>query len=334
MGGVSFAAENTVPGDALYSVKINFNEKAVEALRFSDKTKAEWDTRLAERRLEEAEKLASTGNLATSTQEALQAALEGHTKNVREHIKNLKEHDRFGDAEDIASNLEAALRAHGRALGHLSQEDLNALDTLRSVEDEFNLMQDEHRDIERRFVGTSSPEVKSAAEGKLIAAQNKLNEVQKFFDARSGSLASTTVDAVNAKLKLVKDTIAQGKTKLNDGIYGEAFLLFAKAQRMAQEVKHLLDVRNELGNRLKDGNRFDEVFERQQGDSFNDEDSNMPRMGNLRPRGDGKGGEGGDFSPNGGPGMQMKIKDDDEGNGSGKNNSGDGEDMEVRVQNF
>ena len=67
-GGVSMAAEQSLPGDALYTIKLNVNEKLVKALAFSDKGKAHWDARLAERRLEEISELFAAGKLASSTQ--------------------------------------------------------------------------------------------------------------------------------------------------------------------------------------------------------------------------------------------------------------------------
>ena len=53
-GGVSIAAEGALPGDGLYPVKISINEKVVAAFSVSVDAAANWEARLAERRLEEA----------------------------------------------------------------------------------------------------------------------------------------------------------------------------------------------------------------------------------------------------------------------------------------
>src|SRR5262245_60533234 len=62
-GGVSFAAEKTVPGDLLYPVKVGVNEEVRGWVALSDHAKASWDARVASRRLEEAEELAARTEL-------------------------------------------------------------------------------------------------------------------------------------------------------------------------------------------------------------------------------------------------------------------------------
>ena len=57
-GSVSFAAENALPGDALFPIKVNVNEKIRGAVAVTSKAKSEWDVRLVERRIEEVEKIA------------------------------------------------------------------------------------------------------------------------------------------------------------------------------------------------------------------------------------------------------------------------------------
>lgn len=60
-GTVVQAAESSLPGDALYAVKVKVNEPIRGALSFSASSKAEWETKKLERRLEEAEKLVLEG---------------------------------------------------------------------------------------------------------------------------------------------------------------------------------------------------------------------------------------------------------------------------------
>lgn len=57
-GGVSYAAEGTIPGDALYPVKTNINEKVAGFFALSPESKADWQGKLALRRLAEVERIA------------------------------------------------------------------------------------------------------------------------------------------------------------------------------------------------------------------------------------------------------------------------------------
>ena len=66
-GGVSFAAEGALPGDALYPVKVGVNERVRAALALGLEADAEWNVRQIERRLEEAEELSAEGELNAET---------------------------------------------------------------------------------------------------------------------------------------------------------------------------------------------------------------------------------------------------------------------------
>ena len=52
-GGISYAAEGAVPGDALYPIKVSVNEEVRDLVAFSPEAKADWETRRLERRLAE-----------------------------------------------------------------------------------------------------------------------------------------------------------------------------------------------------------------------------------------------------------------------------------------
>ena len=54
---VSFAAERSLPGDALYPIKIGVNEKVRSYFAFSDRSKAKLEADFAAERLVEAEKI-------------------------------------------------------------------------------------------------------------------------------------------------------------------------------------------------------------------------------------------------------------------------------------
>lgn len=79
-GGVSVAAETSVPGDMLYSVKTSVNEQVRGMIATSAEAEAEWEVRLAERRLEEAAKLDARGDLAPGIATKLNAEFATHAE--------------------------------------------------------------------------------------------------------------------------------------------------------------------------------------------------------------------------------------------------------------
>jgi hypothetical protein len=68
--GTAYAAQGALPGDLLYPVKININERVEVKLALGDTAKAQAEAALAGRRVSEAQELEAEGRLdATTTQE-------------------------------------------------------------------------------------------------------------------------------------------------------------------------------------------------------------------------------------------------------------------------
>ena len=125
-GGVSFAAADTVPGDALYPVKIHVNENVESAFTLGDSANAKLEVNLALRRLNEAEKLESEKKLNAETKAELKSNFDKHTTRVETKLADIKKHKQ-SDADEIASEFETSLSGHVSALGllgvHVSQQD-------------------------------------------------------------------------------------------------------------------------------------------------------------------------------------------------------------------
>ena len=77
-GGTTSAAQGALPGDLLYPVKVSINEKVEVALAPTPAAKAEVQVRLAERRVEEAQKLSSQGRLNKKTAKILSDDFDEH----------------------------------------------------------------------------------------------------------------------------------------------------------------------------------------------------------------------------------------------------------------
>lgn len=117
MGGtVSFAAESTVPGDALFTVKVYVNENVRGAVAVTSKAKAEWEVKLVERRLEEVEKLAMTPEVTPEVQQIAEQNLEHYSERVKNRIEKFDEDEDDEDAIEVASNLSEVFNVHEQVL--------------------------------------------------------------------------------------------------------------------------------------------------------------------------------------------------------------------------
>lgn len=279
-GGVSAAAEATVPGDLFYPVKIGVNEAIRDIVAsLSAETEVNWEARKAERRLEEAEELASKGRLDEGKRVDLEARFGQHAEKVKERVAKFESRQEFKAAADVTSNFETSLRAHERILEKLAEalpegSEVEAKLVVKKVRGEKEALVKIRIKVESEVEDEKGPAVQKAAEGKLKAAENKIAEVHKFLErfATSTPVATTTVQA-QARLKIAGETVIEGKAKMAASAYGEAFRLFQKAHRIAQEAKLLLEAQKDFDLEIKINGDLAEDDEDENGvDEDDDED--------------------------------------------------------------
>ncbi len=112
---VPFVAERAVPGDALYAVKVQFNEEIISTLTFDTYQKVEWETERLNRRIAEARLLAREGRLTEEAEAEVAEAVREHTTSAKKEIEELRSWDE--DAATIASiALDSTLEVQSNSL--------------------------------------------------------------------------------------------------------------------------------------------------------------------------------------------------------------------------
>ncbi len=96
---VPVMAEDALPGDTLYPIKVRFNEELRGAMVSSPYQKVEWETERLERRLAEADLLADSGRLTPDAEAEMAEAIKKHSEAAREGIASIR----------VTDNDEAAL---------------------------------------------------------------------------------------------------------------------------------------------------------------------------------------------------------------------------------
>lgn len=126
-GGVSFASENSLPGDLLYPVKVRVNEEVRAALTVSAEAKADWEARRAERRLEEAAELSSKGEFSVEKREKVESNFKRHVEKVRARIAELETKADLKAAADLSAKMEISLRVHEAILQNFMSSESDAV---------------------------------------------------------------------------------------------------------------------------------------------------------------------------------------------------------------
>jgi len=112
---ISYSAEQAVPGDALYPVKVKFNEEVRSSLTWSPYQKVTWETERLNRRIAEARVLASEGKLTSEVEAEVVAAVRTHSAEARREIAELQVTDK-DEAGLAALHLATALDVQSAAL--------------------------------------------------------------------------------------------------------------------------------------------------------------------------------------------------------------------------
>lgn len=77
----AFRAENSLPGDRLYALKVGFNEPIRDLVSVTKEEQAKWESQKAARRIEEAVDLAAQGKLNEKNRIELEERFNKHTDN-------------------------------------------------------------------------------------------------------------------------------------------------------------------------------------------------------------------------------------------------------------
>ncbi|MEK7618816.1 MAG: DUF5667 domain-containing protein [Patescibacteria group bacterium] len=253
--GVSLAAEQALPGDFLYPIKVGVNERVQASLAATPKAKTQLQIRLVTRRIDEAEKLAAKGKLNASVALSLDGSVRAHSKEVEDQAKELNSKGEARAALELSSNLETPLKVHARILEKLSEKSTIDADTKVNEAAGFSLSLKEGGEkaakvrVQAESVVSATvnaeTESKAAAEGSLKAAEKKLEEVRAFVERKGAALSAEAKASIEALVNGAADAIVDGKARMEAKAFNAAFLKFHEAMRLAQEARLMFRAREE-----------------------------------------------------------------------------------------
>jgi len=105
-GSVSVVADNSLPGDPLYSFKINVNEEVKGAFLKTSEDKLSWQQSRIDKRLNEIKTLAASKTLTKAKQETAQRALDTHIEALSAQLSDTDP----TEALKVTASLEASLK--------------------------------------------------------------------------------------------------------------------------------------------------------------------------------------------------------------------------------
>lgn len=215
--GISYAAEDALPGDTLYTIKTVLNEPLRGALAVTAHAKAEWASDVAAERIKEAAALAADGRLDASTEEKLQESFDTHAAVAIATI--LQEANTSPDTgAEAAVRLEAQLSEYERVLTQVGNATGVATakfaSAIRSQQHEASLVRVQAETDLASAANVSSSSTAVTASRMRTAAKAKLHDSLKLARSVGNSLTASTSAQVDIQLAEAGSTIVQGENLL------------------------------------------------------------------------------------------------------------------------
>jgi hypothetical protein len=208
-GGTSFVAASALPGDALYSIKVNFNEEIQSIAAVSANAKVKVEVKRTEKRLQEAETLSKSGKLNAETQAIIENNIEKHSETIKENIATLTSENAVETVKEVVADLATSIEAHQAVAEKVFTMSISSdvastsisasTSTLSDSESESRIdsivskiteVKDELEDIGEDVASTSIPALPDSAVSTSTATST---EVLPQVDTTATSTASTTV---------------------------------------------------------------------------------------------------------------------------------------------
>lgn len=223
---VSYAAESALPGDALYTVKVNFNESILLRMNKSAESKARVQARLMSRRLEEAEKLAEKSRLTAERVVIVEKRLRAHVMELEADLLELATLDQETSGS-IAIDTAAEMEAHENLLQRI-HNDNDPKDVERLVAETRKA-----RNIAEKI--TFSTGIRNITELKSRKADDEIKKTKtaKTWHARVGQDADIAQTIITAETDLKESNEAAVAAEIR-------VKKAASALKKAKEAKFML----------------------------------------------------------------------------------------------
>lgn len=244
-GTVSAFAEDTLPGDTLYGVKTQVNEKIAGALAVTPTAKAEHETKLVVRRLKEVEKVLTKDDIEQEDKieivTSLTSDITEHRENATEHINEMVEDGDVSEAFTATTELGGALEVHANVIS-LVANDPEVSELADTVVSQVEVEGD-NVDTQKAII-LESPTIESAEDFNLTIKNLKgvLRDERESFDKVYGDKISDSDLVSNIKIEahneesIARDFEEQARDaeKINDikltlSLYSSAIEHYKKA---------------------------------------------------------------------------------------------------------
>ncbi len=243
--GISFAAEGSLPGDVLYPVKTGVNEQVRILLAGSKENKVSVLVSLAERRIEETEKLAADDRLNESAKDQIVKNFAKNTKKLNSEIRDLNSEDKVAAAADAASRIESSFNAHEEILSKLAEEKPKSGSEINSILDDVKTVSKSAKkareNVENDVLDKKNGRLKDVTEVRLSASKAAIGEAKKMLEESADLVDEEVWLGAQEMIKEAEDNLifaSSTDSEILDRLHKSA-ILSKQAKLMLQAQKKL-----------------------------------------------------------------------------------------------
>lgn len=249
--GVSYASQDTLPGDRLYKVKINITEEIEETLAITKDAKIQVQANKVERRLSEAQTLVNKKTLSPENKIIVKENLERNVEKITKTIEKLEADEALNATSKIAPVLEAHRNTLEDKTRGSEEEDLletvnNAIKKVEATEEKIIEEINENPEEIERVTENNKTETFKKIEDIKKTQQEATKKVGSEIISTEKAITESDIEAVkdlisseedvNRKISEAKEYILDAEDKEAKGEYKEALILSQKAKKIVEQI--------------------------------------------------------------------------------------------------
>lgn len=242
-GSTSAYAEKAIPGDPLYGMKVNINEKVAGVFSITKEEKAEWQERLVERRLDEATKLVSDNKFTEKERVILENQIKSQIEVFSTNVKELSlKSSESITSKDLNTRLQASLQAYKSVLDTLSTNNTINADTksqaviLLTTIDSGSVIANDNK-IEMASTTVDTGVDSASALTKKADASSALSSVKLLYQKDKLKLSLTKQKEIDSNLAVAENYILEGDKYITSGDYTNAISKYTSAISTIDEIQ-------------------------------------------------------------------------------------------------
>lgn len=214
---VPVVAEKAVPGDVLYTVKVNFNEEVRGSLASGSSEKVAWETERLNRRLAEANLLEKEGRLTEEIEDNVTKAVLAHSGKAQKAIANLKNTDKE-EALLVSLRLEAILELQQLVLRHSEEEGVTVDEKELNFSERIANLLEQQSGVGDRALTTE----KNLSEERLVSQIEKTTiKIEGLLVGTKNTFSESERFAFNRRLVDIKNALVVGVSVSEENFVGD-----------------------------------------------------------------------------------------------------------------